>query len=102
MNAPISRTHYFNGEFLNASDFQTEQNYNISKLEWLNRSLFTYGVAHGLRVDNLSDQRLISVSEGMAIDKEGREIIRMRFAAGVGLLGRHVPVRGSDQCVACC
>ena len=75
MTSPITRVHYFDGEFLNASDFEAEQQYNIDKLAWLNRSMFTYGIARGLAVASLSGQQLISVSPGMAIDELGRELI---------------------------
>ena len=75
MSQPIERVHYYNGEYLNAGDFQAEQDYNMDKSAWLNRSMFTYGVASGLHVCDLQAQRLISVSCGMAIDGLGREII---------------------------
>ena len=75
MTPPITRVHYFDGEFLDASDFQTDQDYNIDKLAWLDRSMFTYGIAAGLEVSSLSGQQLLSVSPGMAIDELGRQLI---------------------------
>ena len=73
---PIERLQYFNGERLEAGDLTVEQEYHIRVRRWLNKSLYSAGIADGLEVapDKGNLQRVI-VSPGLALDSEGREII---------------------------
>ena len=47
---PIDRLNYFNGQRLEATDFKTEQDYHIRVRRWLNKSLYSAGIARGLEV----------------------------------------------------
>jgi hypothetical protein len=73
---PIERMSYFNGQRLEADDFKLEQEYHIRVRRWLNKSLYSAGIASGLEVrpDPGNPQQVI-VGPGMALDNEGREII---------------------------
>lgn len=74
---PITRPNYFAGEALLTEDFVCEQQYHMDMLAQLNRGLHTYGIATGLQVywQTGSQSRQVRVSEGMAIDGLGREIV---------------------------
>ena len=72
--AEIKRLRYFNSQFLVEKDFNDEQAYHVEMRRRLNRSLHTWGVAEGLDV-TASGQKEVRVSPGMAIDREGREIV---------------------------
>lgn len=53
---PLERLNYYNGQRLEASDFKTEQEYHIRTRRWLNKSLYTAGIARGLEVRSYKDQ----------------------------------------------
>jgi hypothetical protein len=72
--ADIKRLHYFNHQFLVEADFSDEQQYHLAMRRRHNASLHGYGVADGLAVSRSGD-REITVQPGMAIDREGRELI---------------------------
>ena len=80
---PLDRLKYYNGQRLNAEDFQLEQDYHIRVLCWLNKSLYDPGIADGLLVSQTRtlpgappvQSNQIVVSPGLAIDGEGRSII---------------------------
>jgi hypothetical protein len=38
---PIERMNYFNGQRLEADDFQVEQEYHVRVRRWLNKSLYS-------------------------------------------------------------
>ncbi|NEO40245.1 MAG: hypothetical protein F6J90_29430 [Moorea sp. SIOASIH] len=70
----IQRPNYFTAQFLVEEDFNDEQAYHRDMRLRHNRFLHEWGVVEGLEVTKVGDKR-IAVSEGMAIDKDGREII---------------------------
>lgn len=73
---PLDRLNYFNGQRLEAADLKLEQQYHIRVRRWLNKSLYTTGIAQGLEVASDPAQSMnVIVSPGMALDSEGREII---------------------------
>jgi hypothetical protein len=72
---PLERLNYFNGQRLQAADLKTEQDYHIRVRRWLNRSLYSSGIAEGLSVYAIKDQARVRVTPGLAIDHLGREII---------------------------
>jgi hypothetical protein len=72
----IERLNYFNGQRLEAGDFRLEQDYYINVRRWLNRALFTPGIAVGLEVSvKTGDAHTVLVDPGLALDALGREII---------------------------
>jgi|CXWL01.1.fsa_nt_gi hypothetical protein len=77
---PLERLNYFNGQRLEAADLKTEQEYHVRTRRWLNKSLYTAGIARGLEVRAIKegpkkDTPYVSVSPGLALDNDGREII---------------------------
>ena len=72
----IQRPNYFTSQFLVEADFNDEQAYHRQMRLRHTRSLHEWGVVEGLEVSNTSgNEQQISISEGIAIDKEGREIV---------------------------
>ena len=71
--ADIKRMNYFDQQFLVVGDFMAEQTYHREMRLLHNRSLHNYGVAKGLDVA-LSGPREVTISAGVAIDNQGREI----------------------------
>lgn len=83
---PLERLHFFNGQRLQAEDFRLEQDYHMRVRRWLNRSLYTSGIASGLEVRKVPGSPSVIVGPGLALDHFGREII---------LLDEHpVPLQG--------
>lgn len=77
---PLERLNYYNGQRLEASDFKTEQDYHIRTKRWLNKSLYSAGIARGLDIRPITegpkkDSPFVAVGPGLALDNEGREII---------------------------
>lgn len=77
---PLERLNYYNGMPLQASDFKAEQDYHMRTRRWLNKSLYSAGIARGLEVREITegpkiDTPYVAVSPGLALDSEGREII---------------------------
>jgi hypothetical protein len=73
---PLDRLNYFNGQRLEAADLKLEQQYHIRVRRWLNKSLYTTGIAAGLEaVPDPANSQNVIVSPGMALDSLGREII---------------------------
>src|SRR5574338_1668017 len=72
---PLERLHYFNGQRLLAGDLTLEQEYHIRVRRWLNRSLYTAGIARGLEVRKVAKAPRVRISPGLALDALGREII---------------------------
>jgi hypothetical protein len=72
---PLRRLHYYNGQRLEAADLKEEQEYHIRTRRWLNKSLYTAGIARGLEVRLVPGMPMVTVSPGLALDHEGREII---------------------------
>lgn len=76
----IKRLNYFNSQFLVERDFNDEQAYHLGMRRRLNRSLHTFGVADGGLVVAKTGPKEVSVGAGMAIDKDGREIVLLDTA----------------------
>ncbi len=72
---PIKRLHYFNSQFLDATDFTDEQNYHVDMRRLHNRYLHTWGVADGFEVTFESGGSSVRVGAGTAIDGNGREVV---------------------------
>lgn len=72
---PLERLNYYNGQRLEASDFKTEQDYHMRTRRWLNKSLYSAGIARGLEVRKVPGLPSVAVSPGLALDNDGREII---------------------------
>lgn len=70
----IQRSNYFTSQFLVEEDFNEEQAYHREMRLRHNRSLHEWGVVERLKVSKTGEKQ-ITVTEGMAIDKEGREIV---------------------------
>jgi hypothetical protein len=72
----IERLNYRNGQRIEAADLRVEQAYVIGVRRWLNRALYTPGIAKGLEVAvHPTNKHLVTVSPGLAFDVWGREII---------------------------
>ena len=78
---PLERLNYYNGMPLQASDLKTEQDYHMRTRRWVNKSLYSAGIARGLEVRAVppdtakTEPPQVAVSPGLALDNEGREII---------------------------
>jgi hypothetical protein len=70
----IKRPNYYTSQFLVEEDFQDEQAYHRNMRYRHNQLLHTWGVVNGLMVSQ-PDGTQLTVSSGMAIDKNGKEII---------------------------
>src|SRR5215204_115787 len=72
----IKRLNYFKHQFLRASDFIDVQKYHLDMRRRHNRLLHTWGIAgSGLKVTFAQGATAVSVSPGMAVDSQGREIV---------------------------
>src|SRR3989442_1658307 len=72
--AEIKRLNYFTSQFLVEQDFKDEQAYHVAMRRRHNQVLHSWGIAHDLVVTRSAD-KVVSVSPGTAIDKDGREIV---------------------------
>jgi len=70
----VKRLNYFNHQFLVDTDFREEQEYHIQMRRRHNRYLHGWGVAEGLLVER-STERELTITPGMALDRDGREIV---------------------------
>ena len=86
---PLERLNYYNGQRLQAADLRLEQDYHIRVRRWLNRSLYSAGIAEGLAVYAIKDQPRVRVTPGLAIDHLGREIILLEEAVIDVVDGHH-------------
>lgn len=71
----FSRPRYFYGQLLDVRHFESEQDYFKRKLWMLNRMVSGYGVVCGLDVQVGEDNHSVVVTPGLALDKNGREIV---------------------------
>lgn len=69
------RLNYFTGEFLKEDDFRTEQQYHVDMHRLHNKNLHEWGIADGLDVTFKPGEKKITISEGMAVDAEGKQIV---------------------------
>lgn len=73
--ADIKRLNYFTSQFLVEQDFKDEQAYFLDMRRRHNQFHHSWGVAgDGLQASKTADKS-VSVSAGMAVDKQGREIV---------------------------
>jgi hypothetical protein len=70
---PLQRVNYFYGQLLSANDFQSEQDYWLSKERRHNRFLHGWGTVCGLEVSTNGLSEVV-VQPGLAIDCAGNEI----------------------------
>src|ERR1700722_4205939 len=79
MSTDIERMLYSERQYLRSFDFTAEQSYHLEMRRRLNLALHRWGIVYGLELlqgkDDPSDPLICYVSEGMAIDAYGREII---------------------------
>jgi hypothetical protein len=79
MSTDIERLNYYERQYLQSFDFTAEQTYHLEMRRRLNLALHLWGIVKGLQLlkgavtQGAPDQ--FYVSEGMAIDAHGREII---------------------------
>jgi hypothetical protein len=74
----FERNNYFYGKLLTVRDFQLEQRYGINKHRLINRLIVGYGIVCGLevqKVDLVKDTLTIELTQGLALDDCGREIV---------------------------
>ncbi len=112
---PLERLNYFNGQRLQAGDFKLEQEYHMRVRRWLNRSLYTSGIAMGLEVYAVAGAPRVRVNPGLALDPLGREIILLDarevpvmhdIGQGSGMEGSYLVIRYDETLLAqqdaCC
>jgi hypothetical protein len=79
MSSTIERLNYYEREYLRSFDFIAEQNYHIDMRRRLNLALHLWGIVGGLDVGEGTlfpgAPKQFYISEGMAIDAHGREIL---------------------------
>lgn len=92
---PIERLNYYNGQRLEASDLKLEQEYHIRVRRWLNKSLYSPGIARGLEVKAEKGTLNVIISPGLALDFEGREIILLEEER-IPVIGKHNIVGTED------
>ncbi len=71
----IKRLNYFTGQFLKENDFRDEQSYHINALSMHNRNVHSWGIASGLDVLFDETRKHVILEDGMAIDRNGRQIL---------------------------
>jgi len=70
----VKRLNYFNHQLLREEDFKDEQTYHLEMRRRHNQLLHGWGIVQGLEVHR-KGEREITITPGMAIDKDGREIV---------------------------
>jgi hypothetical protein len=68
------RLHYFDGQFLQDTDFTDEQLYQLDREHRHNRLLHGAGIAEGLTVTSAAPNE-VTVAPGTAIDSDGHQIV---------------------------
>ena len=71
---PFERNRYYAGKMLTSADFAAEQGYVNDKRRFLNNLMFGSGIVCGCNVYSLDDLSVF-VESGLAIDRQGREIV---------------------------
>lgn len=71
---PFERNRYYAGKMLTSADFAAEQEYVNDKRQFLNNLMFGSGIVCGCNVYSLDDLSVF-VESGLAIDRQGREIV---------------------------
>ncbi len=93
--APYERNRYWDGKCMTVRDFTAEQRYFNGKRWLLNRLLHGWGVVCGL--DLSAEGRCVRVSEGLALDCCGREIL----VCGEAAIRVEPPLEDRDGWVLC-
>ncbi|KAB2929256.1 MAG: hypothetical protein F9K24_20345 [Leptonema illini] len=75
MSNDIKRMRYFNGLILKEDEFKQDQEYHISMRRMHNLHLHGSGIVRGLELGLTTQNHLIDVSEGIAMDPLGREVV---------------------------
>jgi hypothetical protein len=75
MAEPVKRLNYFDHQFLHVEDFLDEQRYHLRMRRLHNSLLHTWGVARGLELSFEAGGSTVQVSEGIALDGQGRELV---------------------------
>jgi hypothetical protein len=71
----IKRVRFFDGEFLVADDFSTDQDYHRQMRYRHNKDFHTWGIVNGLDVIFSPNDKFVTISPGMAVDKKGQEMV---------------------------
>src|SRR5262245_10015790 len=71
---PIKRVRYYDQQSLVEPDFTDEQRYHVEMRRRINRLFHSFGIADGLQVIR-SGSKQVTVKAGLAIDRDGREIV---------------------------
>ncbi|MGH9891168.1 MAG: hypothetical protein ACREA0_04135, partial [bacterium] len=74
--ADIKRLQYHDGQLLDVSDFNDEQDYHREMRKRHNRSVHSCGIVEGLAVKKTGTK--ITISPGTAVDKDGQELILLQ------------------------
>jgi hypothetical protein len=86
MDSVDKRMHFFDRQFLRASDFQAEQAYHLDRRRRHNAGFHSHGVVEGLLVVPSEDANHVKIEPGWAVDPLGREIVLVA--------SRTVPIEG--------
>jgi hypothetical protein len=86
---PIKRLNYFDYQFLRQKDFLDEQQYHIRMRQLHNSRLHTWGVAYGLDLSFDAGASQVKISEGLALDSQGQEIVQVGVATTENLSTFH-------------
>ena len=108
---PLERLNYYNGQRLEASDFKTEQDYHIRTKRWLNKSLYSAGIARGLEVRAVPGAPSVVVSPGLALDSDGprdhsagrRPLVEVISYAGTDestVVGNYLVIEYAEETIA--
>jgi hypothetical protein len=92
----LRRLNYTNGQLLDVSDFTNEQDYHLKMRRRHNQLVHTWGIVAGLEVAAVDGDTDLVIKPGMAIDKEGREIVLIGpETEPVKLKDKTPPLRGT-------
>lgn len=87
----FSRPRYFYGQLLDVRHFESEQAY-FKRKQWLrNRLVDGFGVVCGLDVQVGDDEHSVVVMPGLALDRQGREIVVPTRSKPVAIPSRPAP-----------
>ena len=75
MDSVDKRMHFFDRQFLRASDFQAEQAYHLDRRRRHNTGFHSHGVVEGLRVVPSEVDHHVTIEPGWAVDTLGRELV---------------------------
>jgi phage tail-like protein len=74
VNNPVKRLFYCDGMLLNAEKLTMEQSYYRTRGAWLNKALYSAGIANGLEVGK-KGETVVTVQAGVAFDQSGNLLI---------------------------